>query len=302
MRQQLEPSAEPFIGDVTSENGDGPAPAAGHSVPQRFRSKALIGALAGVAVLAALGGVAYKLWRQHAAAPERTVATPASEAAPARAEPARPTVRYPMPPPSAAESLPSLADSDDALRNVLGEWFSRDVLGRYFHLDGIVRRVVATVDNLPRQIVAPRIMPLRPVPGAFAVAPQDGRLVPAADNDARYAPYVQLLERLDTRALVGAYQRLYPLFQQAYAELGYPNSQFNDRLVDVIDVMLATPEPSGPIALTQPKVVYQFADPQMEALPAGQKLLLRIGPSNAAKVKAKLSEIRAQIAGGRPAN
>lgn len=301
MRQQLEPSAEPFIGDTTFGGGGQAAAPAPSSAP-RFRSKALIGALAGVAVLAALGGVAYKLWRQHAVAPERTVATPASEAAPAAAEPARPTVRYPMPAPSAAESLPALADSDEALRNVLAEWFSRDSLGKYFHLDGIVRRIVATVDNLPRQIVAPRVMPLRPVPGSFAVALHDGVLVPAEENDARYAPYIQLLERVDTRALVGLYQRLYPLFQQAYAELGYPNSQFNDRLVDVIDVVLATPQPSGPIALTQPKVVYQFADPQLEALPAGQKLLLRIGPANAAKVKAKLTEIRAQIAHEPPAN
>lgn len=300
MQPQLEPSAEPFIGDATFDDGAGPA--ARPPPPARFRSKALIGALAGAAVLAAVGGVAYKMWRQHAAAPERTAGTPQTEAAPAPAPPSPPSARYPMAAPTSGEPLPALADSDEALRSVLADWFSRDALGKYFHLDGIVRRVVATVDNLPRQIVAPRVMPLHPVPGSFAVTSHDGVLFPAADNDARYAPYVQLLERVDTRVLVGAYQRFYPLFQQAYVELGYPNGQFNDRLVDVIDVLLATPEPSGPIALTQPKVVYQFADPQLEALPAGQKLLLRIGPANAAKVKAKLAEIRAQIARERPAN
>jgi hypothetical protein len=46
----------------------------------------------------------------------------------------------------------------------------------------------------------------------------------------------------------------------------------------------------------QPKVLYEFADPALEALPSGQKILLRMGPENAARVKAKLREIRALVA------
>ena len=84
----------------------------------------------------------------------------------------------------------------------------------------------------------------------------------------------------------------YPLFQQSYAELGYPSRYFNDRVFDVIDHLLATPDLSGPIALTQPKVLYEFADPQLQELSAGQKMLLRMGPDNEARVKAKLREIR----------
>ncbi len=50
-----------------------------------------------------------------------------------------------------------------------------------------------------------------------------------------------------------------------------------------------------PLRLTQPKIFYEFADPDLERLPSGQKLMLRIGNENAARVKAKLSEIRAAI-------
>jgi hypothetical protein len=80
--------------------------------------------------------------------------------------------------------------------------------------------------------------------------------------------------------------------------LGYPNGYFNDRLVEVIDAMLATPETTGPIQLERPNVMYTFADPALEARPAGQKLLIRMGPQNAQAVKAKLTELRAVITAG----
>jgi hypothetical protein len=74
--------------------------------------------------------------------------------------------------------------------------------------------------------------------------------------------------------------------------LGYPGTYFNDRVVEVIDHLIATPEIEGPLGLVQPKVLYEFADPKLEQLSAGQKILLRIGRANADKVKAKLREIR----------
>ena len=42
------------------------------------------------------------------------------------------------------------------------------------------------------------------------------------------------------------YLHFYPLFQQAYQSLGYPNGYFNDRLVATIDNLLAAPDVSGP--------------------------------------------------------
>jgi len=99
----------------------------------------------------------------------------------------------------------------------------------------------------------------------------------------------------DPKALAAVYFRLYPLFQQAYENLGYPGKYFNDRMVLAIDSLLATPDVQGPIELVRPKVFYQFADPKLEALPAGQKLLIRMGPQNASIIKAKLQQFRAAI-------
>ena len=117
-------------------------------------------------------------------------------------------------------------------------------------------------------------------------------------NYARYAPFVRLAGTLQAEAVVAAYQRLYPLFQQAYEQLGYPDRYFNDRLIAAIDDLLAAPEIEGVVELTRPNVLYEFADPTLEARSAGQKIMIRIGPANARLLKGKLRELRALLATG----
>ena len=118
----------------------------------------------------------------------------------------------------------------------------------------------------------------------------------AAENAARYAPFVRGLEAIDTARLGALYSRFYPLFQQAYVELGYPGKYFNDRLVEVIDHLLEAPELREPPALTVRHVLLEYADPELESRSAGQKLMMRMGRDNEARVKAKLKEIRARVA------
>ena len=59
--------------------------------------------------------------------------------------------------------------------------------------------------------------------------------------------------------------------------------------------MAAAPEIDAPIRLMRPKVLYEFADPDLETRSAGQKILIRMGARNAARVKAKLREIRREL-------
>ena len=247
---------------------------------------------------AALAG--YLVWRGlHAPAPAPAAAVapaaPAAEQAPAASGP-----RYPIESLAhAAEQapLPAPGEADAALQDVLGSLFAGVSLDRIFHLQEIVPRFVATIDNLPRQTVAQSRMAVQPVGGALETAHADGRLVLRADNASRYATYVRVMEHADTQKLVAAYARYYPLFQKAYEDLGYPHGYFNDRLVEVLDHLLATPDVPAPIALVQPKVLYEYADPALEQRSAGQKILMRMGPVNEARVKAKLRDIRNALTG-----
>ena len=68
----------------------------------------------------------------------------------------------------------------------------------------------------------------------------------------------------------------------------------------MIDHLLQAPEVDGPIVLVQPHVFYKFAEPELESLSAGHKLMLRIGVDNAARVQKKLREIRRELVKNAP--
>lgn len=244
-------------------------------------------------VLVVLGGAFYYFWQRNQK-PEPAPTPPAAEATPPATSTA-PVVQHPIEE-AAGESkeaaLPALSDSDGTLRDALAGVFPKSAVEQYFITDGFARRVVATVDALPRKSVPQQVMPVKPVQGPFATAGQAEGLLIARENSARYAPYLRLAEGADTRTLVSMYVKYYPLFQQAYVELGYPNGYFNDRLIAAIDDMLAAPETPDAVPLVQPKVLYAYADPELEALSAGQKIMVRMGKENEARTKAKLRDIR----------
>jgi len=248
-----------------------------------------------VIVLAALAGGGYYFWSVRSRAP----APPVPEAAvpaPPPPQASAPPVEHPLE--TAQAPLPALGDSDVALQDALSGLFGAQAFTRLFYPENIVRHFVAAIDNLPRRTVALRIMPIRPLGGPFLVAGPEESLAISPDNATRYTPYVRALEAVDTGKLVATYVRLYPLFQQAYAELGYPSRYFNDRLFEVIDNLLAAPDAPAKVALTQPKVLYEYADPELEKLSAGQKMMMRMGRDNEARVKAKLREIKRALAKG----
>ena len=248
-------------------------------------------------VLIALGGTGYYFWRHQAEPP--VPAAPVVPSQPASPQTSGSGIEHPIADAANTSApLPALAESDGPVREALSGLFGAATFDALFRPQELVRNIVATVDNLPRRNVALRLMPVKPVPGAFKVTSHDGAVSIGADNAARYTPYVRALDAVDSAKLVALYVHLYPLFQQAYVDLGYPSRYFNDRVFEVIDDLLATPDAPGSVALTQPKVLYEYADPALAGLSAGQKILLRMGPENEAKVKAKLREIKRALSRG----
>jgi hypothetical protein len=190
------------------------------------------------------------------------------------------------------EPLPTLNTSSAVLTERFSDLFGENWLPDLFRLDEVIRRFVVTVDNLTNSKLPQQHLLVKPVAGVFMITGEGDERTISPDNAARYAPYVKLATRVDTQQLVALYVRFYPLFQEAYAELGKPDAYFNDRLVEVIDHLLLTPSPDEPLRLVQPKVFYEYADPELQALSAGQKVLLRMGSANAEQLKEKLRELR----------
>jgi hypothetical protein len=249
-------------------------------------------------VLAA-SAVFFYLWRQNASQPP-ALATPANQP-PAAAE-ATPAIRHPIEDAQGTATantetkpLPALMVSDTTLQNTLADLFGPASLGKVFYEDAIIHRFVTTVDNLPRKTIPSRNLPVKPIAGPLATSAKDDNIAISADNASRYTPYVRMAESIDAKSLVAAYVHFYPLIQQDYRDLGYPKGYFNDRLIEAIDDLLAAPEVKDSLQVVQPKVLYQYADPELEARSAGQKIMIRMGNENAAKVKTKLQEIRREL-------
>jgi DUF3014 family protein len=221
-----------------------------------------------------------------------------SEATPIRDGPAHPmaSVREPALSDRKLVPLPSLDDSDSYFLLALVDIFGADVEQMLVN-EALIDNVVATVDNLTRSHVAEKIRPVGrlSVPFVADAMGNDGIYALSPDSYGRYDLLVNLVARADLEFITETYRRFYPLFQESYQRLGYPDGYFNDRVVEVIDHLLATPEPTKPIRLVRPHVLYEFADAELEALSSGQKLLLRMGGEHAAEIKRVLQEFRGLI-------
>jgi len=251
-------------------------------------------AVAAIGLAAWLGALFFRYWLEPNVSPPPPAAEAPATVAPAP-EP-EPAIRHPLAASPAPEgSLPTLENSDSLMRDSVSRLIGGKAFADLVVPYQLVRRIVATVDNLPRSTAPTRTMPINAVPGAFAAVAHDQDTIVDAANYARYVPYVRVLEAVDARSLIAGYARAYPLFQRAYEELGFPGRYFNDRLMEALDDLLAAPELTEPAKLLRPRVVYEFADPDLETRSAGQKVLIRMGPENAARVKAKIADIRREL-------
>ena len=281
----------------------------------KYTSKQVVWPVAIIAAAVALAVLWWAMNRQAAPLTEPAAVLPVTEMAESAAS--GPDMAAPSPDPSASAVPP--AELQPVEIPVAAQPLAADQIGpavtsflgskaalTFFQLEDFSRKFVATVDNLGRSHAPPVAWPISPTEGRFTVQTHDGATVVSSDNGQRYTPLVLLLESINVALAVDLYVRMYPVLQQTYADLGYPNRQFNDRLLQVINHLLATPsapqvmavqltEVKGPIPSVRPWVRYEFADPAFEALSSGQKIMLRVGSVNQNRLKARLSVVRQEI-------
>lgn len=258
-----------------------------------------------LAVLAVVAGLAFAFWHfRDDILPEPDVSViaptqPAEEPVPGRIEPLHPIVPVPaseIDETDEIEELPPLDASDESFLVAVIDTLGVGIEGLLVN-DALIDRFVATIDNLPRKHVSEKIRPIGRLATQFNAegTPDDASFNLGSENFARYDALIGLMATADPDTVVAVYRRYYPLFQESYERLGYPNAYFNDRVIEVIDHLLLTPEPQEPVRLIRPHVLYQFADPELEALSSGQKLLLRMGNEHAAAVKQALQDLRSRL-------
>lgn len=185
-----------------------------------------------------------------------------------------------------------LDTSDEPVRELLADCSTHPDFAQWLKNKNIIRRSVAIVDNISNGASpVPHLQFLLPSE-PFKVIKKNGKITPDPTGYIRYQPITMVLVSLDSEKLVRVYRQLMPVIEEAYRELGFPGTKFQETLEGAIDVLLETPIPEGKILLEEKVTTYTFADPNLEALSDVQKHLLRMGPENARKIKAKLREIK----------
>lgn len=194
-----------------------------------------------------------------------------------------------------ALDLPALDASDEFVRGVATRLSEHPQLASWLVTDDLAYRFVRSTVALahgqsPREhsaFMAPA--------GEFRVQESNGRLVVDPASYARYNLLTETVTSLSTEDAARLYRQLYPLFEEAFAEMGLPNVTFDDMVSQAVDNLIAVDVPSTPPGVAPSSAVYAYTDERLEVRTPAEKHIMRMGPENARRLQAKLSEVRDAI-------
>jgi hypothetical protein len=197
-----------------------------------------------------------------------------------------------------AVELPTLNMSDTFVVARLSAIETGSALLDVLTSEELIRRFVVFVENVAEGNLPQLDYPVARLSQSMAVRELDENLFEMQTvSYQRYTALIDTLVSIEPEQALAAYRVLKPLFQEAYAEIGYPNRNFDDALVRAIDTVLEARSAEGPFQLIKPKVMYVYADSQIESFSPVEKQLLRMGPQNVQKLKAGLAQYRERLGG-----
>ncbi len=251
-----------------------------------------------VLLLVIAGGVVLLtgIWppEEESTAPPVTTAPPPPPPAPVITELEEPAVEPPPPPPAPVEEpLPRLEESDDAVRDAVGD-IPLGTAGQQYLIPGnIIERSASVVYLMAQGDVPYKLLPVSRPKAAFPISDDGTQVVTDPAGFERYDALTQWLQSLDLESLLSSLEWFIPLFREAWSYYGEDPAAFDMAVVMTLDLVIATPEVDlSEARLIRKEAVWIFEDPAIEGLAPIQKQVLRMGPENAEIVKAKATEAR----------
>jgi len=242
--------------------------------------------IAGAAFLVvAVAATGYLVFRNRQ--PATPADTPAATPAPAATDVAK-ALGADVP----AIDLPPLDESDDVVRGLVKELSSNPSVTAWLMTKNLIRNFTVVVSNIAAgEPTAGRVAVLRPK-GTFQTEERGEDLFINSRGYARYLPLATAATSVNPDGAAQLYATLKPRIDEAYAELGQPNTTFDQTLERALVMLLKTPIPEGRVAIEPSGAVgYRFADPALEKLTPTQKMLIRSGPDNQRAVQTALRNI-----------
>ena len=189
------------------------------------------------------------------------------------------------------EIAPKAENLDQKLSEKSKQWWPGQSLDSVISFKDFAHKFALFLQNAGGEEIPLEKTPFLSPAGALQVEKQGDETLLSEKNYQRYNVFVEVVQKAPAEAIFRFYRAAQPLLQESLKELGSQGS-VDKLLVEAIDVAVATPEIKVPLRLKSQSVHYQFEDPELEALPGIQKLLIRMGPTHAHAVKAKLKEFR----------
>jgi len=253
-----------------------------------------------VLLLVIAGGVVLLtgIWppEEESTAPPVTTAPPAAPPAPEITEFEEPVVVEPPPPPPAPveEPLPRLEESDDAVRDAVGDIPLGTAGQQYLVPPGnIIERSASLIYLMAQGDVPYKLLPVSRPKAAFPISDDGTQVVTDPAGFERYDALTQWLQSLDLESILSSLEWFIPLFREAWSYYGEDPAAFDMAVVMTLDLVIAAPEVDlSEARLIRKEAVWVFEDPAIEGLAPIQKQVLRMGPENAEIVKAKATEAR----------
>ena len=203
----------------------------------------------------------------------------------------------PEPPPAPTEPieepLPRLEESDDAVRDALGD-IPLGTAGQQFLMPGnIIERSASLIYLMAQGDVPYKLLPVSRPKATFPISDDGTQVITDPAGFERYDALTQWLESLELKPLLSSLEWFIPLFREAWSYYGEDPAAFDMAVVMTLDLVIATPEVDlSEARLIRKEAVWIFEDPAIEGLAPIQKQVLRMGPENAEVVKAKAAEAR----------
>ena len=190
--------------------------------------------------------------------------------------------------------LPMLEESDDPVRDALGDIPMGTIGQQYLIPSNIIERSASLIYLTSKGDVPYKLLPVARPAKPFSISDDGTQVVADASGFARYDSLAQWLESLDLSTILSSLQPFLPLFREAWSYYGEPPEDFDFAVVIALDLIASTPSVDMTEArLIKKEAVWIYEDPLIEGLAPIQKQVLRMGPENAAVVKAKADEAQA---------
>lgn len=235
-----------------------------------------IGAVVIVLLLLGGAGFGYWWWTTHQA-------------------PAPVAVQAPPPPAPAPAPAVNPADGDAMLRGLAAKLSPAKELSEWLAQPDIVRRLVAATNMISEGKTPRSILSFVNLSGDYTVERRNKQLFASAASAARYDTVTRVVTSIDVNQAAAAYAQVKPYVQAAWGEIGPPNTTFDSVLHGAIGHLTATAIPATPPALQEHGALYEYVDPQLEALSGAQKQLLRMGQKNGQAVQDWLKKLDAAL-------